>query len=595
MKFNELVNFVSVPDLKKRVEKFPLARKIPTRKAEMAALALNLSTSAESLSAYWETLNLYEKQALQESVHTHDGKAYEAFYLAKYKTEHPPFRDDYYNRSDSHSKRLSACFYPNRRNGGAKEIPDEILASLKKVVPEPEKYDVATLDTLPKATTPKILAKSYSCEMMVYVSSQQSEAEVHALLNLVKQRAIKVSEKTGNPSKSQINTLLSVVKDYYPDDSKSEEHVMAGIKVHGWLQIFRSASWITEKGGVLQIKESKFTYGQATHEILFGLFKDWLAQSEQDELIRINQIKGQTGKGKKYLTEPTLRRQCVADTLAQCPTEKWIEVDEFLDLLVINNCYCPVSLAPEYLYICDAHYGQLYNNNLLWSRYNLCLLMEYIATLGIIDIAFDLPEYVRNDHEESWGSTEMAALSRYDGLQYIKLTALGAYLVEQTQNYTPSEVQQITTASVMADGRIHFKQPPQISETLFLSTYANQMTTDSWQLCVEKMISYLETGGDLDDLMAFITERDPQPFLPEEVETLFKKLQQNKQAVVSEGKALLLTCASKKIAKHIANMPELRSWCKLAGDQQLVIPVNKANLFRKTIHQAHYAMPVSKD
>ena len=51
MKFNELVNFVSVPDLKKRVEKFPLARKIPTRKAEMAALALKLSTSAESLSA----------------------------------------------------------------------------------------------------------------------------------------------------------------------------------------------------------------------------------------------------------------------------------------------------------------------------------------------------------------------------------------------------------------------------------------------------------------------------------------------------------------------------------------------------------------
>lgn len=594
MQFKEVVNFVSVPELKTRVEKFPVQGSIPPRKADMITFALKLSTSATSLSEYWNTLDASEKRALQESVHTHNGYLNEAFYAAKYKHSHPELVLRGYYSSVADGAKLIACFYPKRKHGLPEIIPDEILASLKAVVPTPEEYRIDITEQLPANIKLKTTRETDEAEVVEYIGGQRSETELHALLNLIKQRAIKVSEKTGNPSKAQINKLTGVVQDYYDADSDSEDHFLGGIKIHGWLQILQSASWIMVKKGVLHIRESKFNYGQAAHEILSALFKDWLHLSEQDELSRINHIKGQSGKGKKYLTKPTLRRQCIEATLTQCPIDQWIHIDEFLDLMVINKSNCPVSLDPEHFYINDSNYGRLYENDLPWSRYNFCVLMEYIATLGIIDIAFSNPDHVRDDHIESCGWIDLYSLSRYDGLQYIRLTKLGAWMVGQTDSYTPAKTQHVTTATVIPNGRLHFQSTPHSNEALFLSTYADEISPDSWQLSPEKMIAYLETGGELKQLQAFISERDPQPFLPNDVESLFAKLEQNKQAVLSEGEVLLLTCESKEVAKHIAEAPELKVWCKRVGETQLIIPVNKENLFRKTIHQLHYAMPVSK-
>lgn len=595
MQFKEVVNFVSVPELKRRVEKFPVRGSIPSRKAEMISFALKLSTSSTSLSDYWDTLNTKEKNALQEAVHTHDGILDEEYYFARYKQPHPTLTRQGYYASPDEDARLLTCFYPRQRYGLPEIIPDEILTSLKQVVPKPEKYFINISEELPTTIILNTVRRTDKAEVREYLSCQYSETELHALLNLIKQCAVKVSEKTGNPSKAQISKLATIVKDYYDADSESEDHVLQGIKILGWLQILRSASWITVKNGVLHIRESKFNYGQPTHEVLSGLFKDWLQKSEQDELSRINHIKGQSGKGKKYLTKLTLRRESIAKTLARCPVDKWIAVDEFLDLIVINKNFFPVSVRPDHFYIGDAHYGRIYDNNLPWTRYNLCLLMEYMTTLGIIDIAYSNPDFVRDDLSGNWGTTDMSSLSRYDGLQYIRLTRLGAWIVGQSDSYTPAKLQEVTTANVMSDGRLHFQSMPQSNETLFLSTYANEISSKSWQLCQEKMISYLETGSDLDDLLAFISERDPQPFLPDEIESLFKKLQQNKQAVVSGGKVLLLTCSSKKVAQQISDTPELTTWCQRVGNTQLIIPINKENLFRKIIHQLHYAMPVSKN
>lgn len=594
MQFKEVVNFVSVPELKNRVEKFPVRGSIPTRKAELTSFALKLSTSGTSLLEYWDTLDTSEKRALQEAVHTHDGFLDEEFFVAKYKQPHPKLVRQGYYASAADDARLLTCFYPRQRYGLPEIIPEEILSSLKKVLPRPEEYGIDTTEKLPTTIKLHTVRGTDEARLTEYLSSQYSEIELHALINLVKQRAIKISEKTGNPSKAQINKLTAVVTDYYDADSNSEDHVVEGIKIHGWLQILRAASWINVKNGVLHIRESKYNYGQAAHEVLSVLFNDWLQKSEQDELSRINHIKGQSGKGKKYLTELTLRRKSIAATLARCPVEKWIAVDEFLDLIVINKNFVPVSVRPDNFYIGDAHYGRIYDNNLPWTRYNLCLLMEYIATLGIIDIAYADPDYVRGDLSDDWGSTDMGSLSRYDGLQYIRLTKLGAWIVGQSDSYVPSKLEEVTKANMMPDGRLCFQNLPQSKETLFLSTYANEISPNSWQLCQEKMISYLETGSELNDLQAFIAERDPQPFLPDEIESLFKKLQKNKQAVVSEGKVLLLTCSSKKVAQQISDIPELKAWCKRLGDTQLIIPINKENLFRKTIHQLHYAMPVSK-
>jgi len=54
-----------------------------------------------------------------------------------------------------------------------------------------------------------------------------------------------------------------------------------------------------------------------------------------------------------------------------------------------------VSRHPENLYICEPGYGHLYDGGSSWSivqdSYLKCFLFEYMATLGLIDLAYVAP------------------------------------------------------------------------------------------------------------------------------------------------------------------------------------------------------------
>lgn len=106
------------------------------------------------------------------------------------------------------------------------------------------------------------------------------------------------------------------------------------------------------------------------------------------------------------------------------------------------------------------------------------------------------------------------------------------------------------------------------------------------------MLAYIENGGDLQELQAFIQARDEQPYLPTEIENLFKTLDENKQAVKAVGPVLLLRCNSETTANNIASAPQLSKWCQRVGKDQLIIPENKESQFRALIHELSYAMPI---
>lgn len=70
------------------------------------------------------------------------------------------------------------------------------------------------------------------------------------------------------------------------------------------------------------------------------------------------------------------------------------------------------------------------------GRYVLCLLLEYAAPLGLFDVAYRAPERARDDFGLLWGSGEVAALSRYDGLHAFRITGLGADCLGGTATHT---------------------------------------------------------------------------------------------------------------------------------------------------------------
>jgi len=75
---------------------------------------------------------------------------------------------------------------------------------------------------------------------------------------------------------------------------------------------------------------------------------------------------------------------------------------------------------------------------ILQARYCLAYLFEYLATLGMIDVAYTTPYHARRDFAENWATDDFVLLSRYDGLRYIRLNALGAFCLGMDDCYQPA-------------------------------------------------------------------------------------------------------------------------------------------------------------
>jgi hypothetical protein len=81
-----------------------------------------------------------------------------------------------------------------------------------------------------------------------------------------------------------------------------------------------------------------------------------------------------------------------------------------------------------HLYIAEPRYGSLgylgfHDWPLLEGRYALCVLFEYAATLGLIDVTYTDPAGARDDFRGNWGADDLDYLSRYDGLTAIRRAA----------------------------------------------------------------------------------------------------------------------------------------------------------------------------
>ncbi len=183
-----------------------------------------------------------------------------------------------------------------------------------------------------------------------------------------------------------------------------------------------------------------------------------------------------------------------------------------------------MSKSPWTLYVGDSHYGGMYGESatgwgVLQDRYLLAFLFEYVATLGLIDVAFVPPTGARNKPWEPTGYFEGAFLSRYDGLKFFRLTALGAYCLELTDTYEPDTPETSTPLSVFPDLRIVVQTGrPDQEKRAFLRNCADEEEPDTvWRLSTDRILKATETGLDTAAIREFLSTRDEQP-LPELVE-----------------------------------------------------------------------------
>ena len=574
----DLIDYVTVDDLKLKLKMLSIKGGSSAKKADLARLLYAKLLEPVVMQTHFEKLSSDQQLALQEAVYNHYGHIDEFVFYKKYNKPYPKFDGWNSYRLEDNERLLEPFFFPEGRSCRATVIPADVLLSLKSQIPPPPEFTVKTFNSLANKSLYELTTEKYV------------ESELNVLLNMIKQNKLKVSAKTGSPSKALLKKLASQLNEPYGVVENLDDTNLSSLKSFGWIQILRSSCWIKETHGDLQINVKKLSSEQAYFETVKQLFWDWKERSQQDEFRRINQVKGQTGKGQRYLTDPKMRRAACINTLIQCPKGEWVEFNEFLRLMAVSNNYYPVSNDPTYLYIGEHAYGMIESNVMIVNAYVRCLLMEYFATLGLIDIAYVSPMDTNDDYFDGEICDEY--LSNYDGLNAIRLTPLGSYVLGIIDSFTDTFSTVNTRLNLFSGNKFIFNQLPTSNEKIFLSNYADKIAENTWQLSSEKILSYIENGNELDEIQNFLSTRDMQPFFPEETEYFFKELNKNKKAVKQEGYVLLLSCQTEDIAKKISSSPSMLKWCQRVGERQLIIPKAKENQFRKLIHELHYAMPI---
>ena len=592
-------------DLRAMVKSLSVPTPRPTRKADMVA-AIESRLAGEPLRSLWNALDQTQQSAVSEVLYDVDGEFHPGQFEAKYGTLPAGFGP----LGTRESSPLRLFLYPASRYGAEPfGIPSDLASRLRAFVPPPAEAALCAEDELPQSVDLPRHARFREDEAPAFdrvelVRRDMESAaprDLQCVLRLVDRGRVAVSAKTRRASATAVQRIAEVLDggDFFDPTEKKErwEQTIGPIRAFAW-------PWLLQAGKVAECRGSKLALTKAGHAALGApaapalrrLWQRWIKSTLLDEFSRIDDIKGQhRGKGRRAMTAASGRRLVIAEALAQCPVGRWVRFDEFSRFLRASSLDFDITRDPWRLYIAESHYGSLgyagcHDWGILQGRYLLCLLFEYVATLGMIDVAFAHPDGVRTDFAALWGTDEMAWLSRYDGLQYFRLNPLGAYCLGLATQYEPSTPPGSASLSVFPDRRLCANTPLSPDERLVLETWANAESDAVWRLDRDRILAAVESGHDADGLRRFLAERDDQP-LPETVEGFLRDAERGARALRTQGMGLLIECVDADIAARLATDARTARLCLRAGERHLVVRTKSEAAFRKAVRALGYGMP----
>lgn len=588
-KLPEALARLVVADLKELAGQLPCVD-TNGRKEELIARIV-AALMGEGLKAIWSGLDSVQRAAVAEAVHHPLGEYSDQRFRAKYQ-QVPAFSEASGKPPGSRgSKKSALCLFihysPDDRRSF---VPVDLRTRLKAFVPVPAPVVVNSAESLAVVDG-----------LTIRLTEREALQEFQVMLRTIEQERIQVSEKTALPSTAALRLLTEklVGGDFFPWVAKKNawEQEIGPIKAFAWPLLLQAGGLAARSAGRLILSPTGVKALSASPaDGVRGLWRKWQKTTLVDEFNRIDDIKGQYAKG-RVMTAAAPRRQTIEAALQACPVGRWIAFDDFSRYLRAADHLFAVTHDPWKLYLVDRQYGSLgYDGfggwNILQDRYMMALLFEYAATLGIVDIAYVDPADARSDFRRLWGADDLAYLSRYDGIQHFRLTALGAYVLGLEANYQPVIVPCNVTLSVMPSLLVNVVTGELGPENgLRMENWATQIEPGSWRLDREKALSAIEKGHDLAAFKQFLEAHDDMP-LPEPVDALFRHCARYGKALKLTGQAVLIECRDQETADAIGSHKETASLCLRAGTKSLVVRNDHLEKFRERIRLLGFGMPV---
>jgi hypothetical protein len=470
--------------------------------------------------------------------------------------------------------------------GPGGEIPTDLCRLLLALTPEPPSSSLPSSPDLPEPGPD-------SDPLEVRMTEQTAGADLATMLRLCETGRLRCSDKTKRPTAATAKLVAEAL-----EGGELYRGAHGPIASFAWPLLLQAGGLAELAGTRLQLTaRGRAALAGRAHETLRHLWRRWVKHALLDEFNRVDQIKGQASRG--ALTAAGPRRQIVADALASCPVGRWVQVDALFRFMQAEDLDPQVARDPWKLYLEDPQYGSLgydgyHDWTLLQGRYVLCLLFEYAAPLGLVDIAYTDPAGARDDYHDNWGADGLGLLSRYDGLRYVRLTALGAYALGLSGDYRPA-TDHVTGAAtaplrVLSNLEVVAVESLPVADAMVLETYAERTGDAVWTLRRDRYLAAIASGRPADEIVRFLTARSHAD-LPATVAAFFQDAAANARKLRDLGLARVVECQDPALAALIANDRRLGKLSWLCGERHLIVPATAEAKFRKGLHDLGYALP----
>ena len=577
----EALQNLTVPDLKDLMLHVPQAP-TGTRKDELVEHIAHAMLGSQ-LKVIWSQLDAMQSAAVAEAVHHPLGEYSSQRFSAKYQNV-PAFEvaGSKTHRYSSGKKSALALFIHFALKERCYFVPADLRARLLEFVAPPPPVGLESSETPQEGEGQ-------------FERSTEREAlqEVVVMLRTIEQERIVVSDKTALPASSTLQLLGAklVGGDFYPVVEKKDkwDQTIGPIKAFAWPMLLQAGALAVRSGTRLTLSPAGLKALSAPPaDVLRALWRKWLKTTLLDEFSRVDAIKGQGGAG-RVMSAVAPRRAAIEQALRSCPVGRWVTLDDFSRFMRASDLQFVVAHDPWKLYLCERQYGSLgydgsHGWNILQDRYIWAVLLEYAATLGMIDVACLDPADACDDFRSMWGADEMRFLSRYDGLCSFRLNALGAYVLGLRESYKPVAQPSNVGISVMPSLRVLVVRGTlSAQDALLLDQWAEPVEEGCWLLDRQKSLAAIEKGHDMAALKQFLQSHDELP-LPELVESFLQRCERDGGALKTGASAVLIECRDIETAAAVATHQETSPLCLRAGPKTLVVRTELLSKFRERLH-----------
>ncbi len=575
-------------------------REIPMRRADVLALLIGLLTTVETAQRLYASLGDLDQAAVREAVHDPEGSFDERKFVAKYGgAPSLGVRQLLYRRSHGETPVLR-LFLPN----GA-SIPTAAREALAEWVPKPRGLEPETTEAPPEAAADD--SEEPAPPTVVAATEEAALHDVQAVLRLVEAGRVRVGS-TGRVSEAGAKAVLEVLTagDYYPPDVDTVESIAdfdarvgaLGIRPFAWVLLLQAGNLAKAVRGRLELTQAgRAALSSPAHVVLRDLWTAWLGSELLHELNRVELVKGQKSASQP-LANPSSGRKAIATALAGLPQGRWAAFTAFHRFLVARGLSLDVVENPWDLFIEDREHGSFGCDDgpdVLDACFARAFLLEYAATLGVIDVALTTPWNGPREFADLWGTDDLSALTRYDGLLGVRVTPLGAWILGARAEYTIAPAAPTTPFRVLPTRDICALGPDlPPADALFLDRVAERTSDRVWRLSRAKLLAAFETGTELSVVRAFLHARSEGP-LPATVVDFLDGIEARTTAVRDGGTVRVVECRDAALALELANDGALRELCIHGGENRILVPRARESAFRRALQRAGYVLPASPE